>query len=286
MRGCAHENIGRLAIVSIDEGSVVNLAVAAMASGIGMIAVALAAVWYWRWVSGAQFRWFWVGAGLWTVAVAIKVVVSVLSNPLVVGFLLKRLPFPAYLAAGGAYIGIESSLCEIGLTLLAGFWWKQLGRDAGRAVAVGVGAGAFEAFVLGLASLAGIAAWLAGAPGTEAVGDRLRAAAATSRAFWLLGPVERTTAIVCHAASRGLVLVGVQHAKGSMIAAGFLIFTLLDGVAGATMLSGKLESVSMWWFELAFSVFAFISLPALYHLWKRYAPQPGDPATSATLAPP
>jgi hypothetical protein len=40
----------------------------------------------------------------------------------------------------------------------------------------------------------------------------------------------------------------------------------------------------MWWFELASSVFKFISLPALYQLWRRYAPETTDPGTAVTRA--
>ena len=56
--------------------------------------------------------------------------------------------------------------------------------------------------------------------------------------------------------SRRLVLLGIRQGKIGMIALGFLIFTLLDGTAGTALLSGKLGVVSLWWFELAFSVFA------------------------------
>jgi hypothetical protein len=73
-----------------------------------------------------------------------------------------------------------------------------------------------------------------------------------------------------------------------MVALGFLIFTLLDGVAGAAQLSGLMGFVSMWWFELAFSVFAVVSLPLLRWLFLSYgrAPEAADtpgnnPATIA-----
>jgi hypothetical protein len=148
--------------------------------------------------------------------------------------------------------------------------WKDLGRDAGRAIAVGVGAGAFEALLVGIASTAGVVAWLAGVPGTESVGDELGKAATITPLYWLLGPAERITAIICHASSRALVLLGVRYRKVGMIVLGFLIFTLLDGVAGASLLSGKLGTVSMWWFELAFAVFAIVSLPVLRWLCWQY----------------
>lgn len=95
---------------------------------------------------------------------------------------------------------------------------------------------------------------LAGVPGTEAVGEEIQKAAASTPLCWLLAPVERVTAIVCHASSRALILLGIRHGKDGMIALGFLIFTLLDGVAGASHLSGKLGSISTWWFDAVLSL--------------------------------
>jgi len=256
-----------------------NTAVSALASGVGMILVAIAAVWYWRRESEASARWYWVGAGLWTVAVLVKVIIALLTNPAIFSTLNRHLRFALFVAAAGLFLGIQSSLCEIGLTLLAGMRWKELGRDAGRAIAVGVGAGAFEAFLLGLGAVAAIAAWLAGVPGTDQVGEQIQKAAATTPLYWLLGPVERTTAIICHASSRALVLLGARYGKQGLIALGFLIFTLLDATAGAALLSGQMNVVSMWWFELAFAVFAVASLPVLRWLNRRYAESAMDPGS-------
>jgi hypothetical protein len=265
----------------------------ALLQGIGMMLVAVVAAWYWRQRSGVLARWFWLGAGLWTVAVLAKVVIALFSNPAVISFLkgelaldldnlqslfsnppvisiLKdHLSFLPFIVAGGLYLGIESSLCEIGLTWLAVLRWRELGRDSGRAIAIGVGSGAFEAFLLGLAALAGVLAAMAGVPGTEGSVEEITKLSATTPLWWLLGPVERVTAIICHASSRALVLLGTRYGRGGMVALGFLIFTLLDGAAGAAILSGVVTEGALWWFELAISVFAIISLPILRwcHEW-------------------
>jgi uncharacterized membrane protein YhfC len=249
---------------------IVSLRIVALVTGVGMIIVACGAVWFWRRVSHAPARWFWIGAALWTVAIVVKAVIAILTNAAVTDFLSHRLSPALYLAAGGLYIGVESSLCEIGLTWLVGKRWKQLGEDAGRAIAVGVGAGAFEALLLGTIGVVAIAAWLAGVRGTEPVGEQLQTVAANTPLFWLAGPIERITAIICHAACRGLVLVGTRYGKNGMIALGFLIFTLLDGTAGALQLSGRMSSISLWWIELLLSVFAVASIPALRWLFLHY----------------
>jgi hypothetical protein len=120
-----------------------------LVSALGMICVALAAVMAWRRVARTGFRWFWIGAGLWAVAVAVKVVLALLTNAAVLGFLKSNLSYPLLLACGGLFIGIQSSVCEMGFTLLAVWIWRPLGKKAGRAIGIGLGAGAFEAFLLG-----------------------------------------------------------------------------------------------------------------------------------------
>jgi hypothetical protein len=68
-----------------------SLSLAPLASGVGMILVAVGAAWYWRRLSSAAARWFWIGAGLWTVAVLAKVIIALVSNAVVIGFLKRCL---------------------------------------------------------------------------------------------------------------------------------------------------------------------------------------------------
>src|SRR5512145_3316256 len=172
---------------------------------LGMMAVAGAAVIYWRRVSGIQSRWFWAGAGLWAVAVAIKVGLALLTNKAAIGFMRENLSHPLLVLGGGLFVGVQSSLCEIGITLLAVLVWRKLGADANRAIGIGIGAGAFEAFLLGVGSLVAILTCLAGLPGTEKVRSEFDAVAAVTPLFWLLAPVERIIAVLVHASSRALV---------------------------------------------------------------------------------
>jgi hypothetical protein len=247
-----------------------TLAARAILSPIGMILVACVAAWSFHRACRALARWYWVGVALWIVAVAIKFAIAIPTNAAVLTAIARRLPTSAFVAAGGLYIGVQSVLCEIGLTFLAGLVWKQLGRDAGRAIAVGAGAGVFEAALLGLGSLVGVTYWLSGAPAAEPVGAGLRTIATTTPLFWLAGSAERVSAILVHAASRGLVLLGISHARGGMIAAGFLIFTLIDTIAGAAQLSGLMTSISLWWIELAVAIPAIASAFILPRLLEQF----------------
>ena len=158
--------------------------------GLGMMLVGVLAVVDWRRTARASARWFWVGAGLWTIAVPLKLMDARLTSAAVVGFLASVLPHPLLVVAAGLYVGAQSSVFEMGFTLLAGLTWRQLGKDSARAIAIGVGAGSFEAFLLGAGQAWRMAAFLSGAPGTEQIGEALKAGTAVTPLYWLLGPVE------------------------------------------------------------------------------------------------
>jgi len=229
----------------------------------GMIIIATASVVFWRWLSAVQLRWFWIGAALWTVGVGLKLVFTLLTNQAVIGFLNGQLSYPYFLLSGGLFLGIQSSLCEIGVTLAAVLVWRKLGSDFNRAIGIGVGAGAFEALLLGLISLCTIMASLLGMGAAEQVRKGIEGLAATTPLFWLIAPVERLIAIPCHAASRSLVLLGAVMHRSWRVWDGFLLFALLDTVAGAAHVSGKLDQISMWWVELALVPFALVSVAIL-----------------------
>jgi hypothetical protein len=238
--------------------------------GLGMILVAAVAVIYWRRVSRVQWRWFWAGAGLWTIAVALKILCAILTNERVIGFVKEHLPFPLQVVVGGLFVGIQSSVFEMGFTLLAVLIWRSFGLSGRRAITVGVGAGAFEAFLLGLGSVASVVAFMAGAPGTEKIGEGLASAAASIPLFWLAAPIERVIAILCHASSRALILLGVAKQRSLLVLYGFLLFTFLDGVAGAAYVAGWVGSISVWWIELAVLPFGLISVPILRWCYTRW----------------
>ena len=248
--------------------------------GLGMILVAAVAVVYWRRVSRVQWRWLWAGAGLWTIAVALKILCAILTNERVIGFVKEHLPFPLQVVVGGLFVGIQSSVFEMGFTLLAVLIWRSFGLSGRRAITVGVGAGTFEAFLLGLTSTASVVAFLAGAPGTEKIGEGLASAAASMPLFWLAAPIERVIAILCHASSRALILLGVAKRRSLLVLYGFLLFTFLDGVAGAAYVGEWVGSISTWWIELAVLPFGLASMPILRWCYTRWE-EPEVPATES-----
>lgn len=230
------------------------------ASGLLMIfAGVLPALGWWFW-SRSSFRWFFIGAGLWAIGVGLKVLGSVWLNPMIMEYLKATMSYQGYLSIGSLYIGMQSSACEIGLTAFLAWLWRRSCRDAREAIAVGVGAGSFEAILLGAGTLAGMLAMSSGNAMPDVQSIFYTYMAGSTSYIWLVGPVERLMAIMCHAASRALVFYGVGTGQGRRVWQGFLLFAALDSVAGFAQLGELMGRMSLWWIELAFAPFAVASI--------------------------
>lgn len=238
--------------------------------GLEMLLVAILAVVAWQRMTDVQLRWFWIGAGLWTGAVILKVICAVLFNASAVGFLKGKLPYPVLIVVSGLFLGIESSAFEMGVTWLAVRRWRQLGRDARRAFAIGVGAGAFEALLLGLATLTAGLSLIAGVADAEDIGEGMQAGAASTPLYWLVAPTERSVALLGHTSTRVLILLGVVNRKPLMVLGGFLIFALGDAIAGAFLISSTYGAQSLWWLELALLPFALVNIPILFWCYRHW----------------
>jgi uncharacterized membrane protein YhfC len=246
-------------------------------SGAGMLLVAVAGVLYWRNRSRARWAWFWVGAAVWSVGVTLKFAWIPLNKP-ILHALNQALPAPAYLPCASIYIGLLTGIFEIGVTLAAARIWRQWAADATRAIAIGLGAGAFEALLLGLVTLAWAAALRGEVLSDEKAGQIVGASLLTPMP-WLAGPVERAIAILVHTSSRTLTLLTVATGRWRYFWCGFALMTAIDAVAGYAHLAGTLAARSAWWIELAIAPAAILSIPILFwcvHHW---------PATAAATSP-
>jgi hypothetical protein len=246
-----------------------------------MVAVGVAAVLGWRLYSGVPWRWFWAGAVVWAVGVALKFAWALPLNTPVLAWFKAVLPAAAFLPASSVYVGLLTGVFEVGITLAAALLFRGMCASAARGVAVGVGAGAVEAVLLGLATT--IAPLVALAGTGEAQEASLRAITAGTGAtplFWLAGPAERVIAVLCHTTSRALVLLGVARGRWTwLFAAGFLLLSAVDVVAGYVHLAGALGRVSTWWIELALTPAALVSIPVLVACVRRW-PAPSTPQES------
>ena len=228
-----------------------------------MIAIAMGAPLGWKLKTGVQWRWLWLGAGLWALGVALKTIAALLLNEPLLGALKESLPYAGYVAAGSVYIGLLTGIFEIVLVFAATLIWRQMARDGSRAAAVGIGAGSFEALLIGMATFVSVLVALSALPGTDSVRQLLMRSAGTTSLIWLVGPVERCIAICCHVASRTLVLYAATARRWSYFWYGFLLLSAVDTIAGVTVLTKAQEHVSSWWIEAALLPFAAVSVTAL-----------------------
>ena len=236
-------------------------------SGGLMMVVALAAVVWWQRRSQVQLRWFWAGAGIWTVGVALKFAIAVPLNPFFVGT--GGHPARVGLAAGIIYCGLMTGIFEIGVTLAAALIWRRLAAEPNRAVAVGLGAGAFEALLLGLTAAAGCLMAVAAGQG-DAVLQALAGPSAHTPLFWLVGPIERVIAMAAHTAARVLVLQAVACRTWFGFWAGFAWLSLVDLLAGVALLTGMTTWGSLWWTELMILPFGILAIPLIRYACPRW----------------
>jgi uncharacterized membrane protein YhfC len=218
----------------------------ALASAGGMMLVAVASVWYWRKRTDVPWRWFWVGALLWTVAVAVKFGIAIPLNGPLLTWLKSSLPEWGYLAAGAIYGGVLTGITEVLFTFIAALIWPRMAATAERAVAVGAGAGAFEAALLAVIAAAG--AFIMGAGTSSWIGA-------------LVPVIERVIAILCHIASRVLALMAIANRRWVLLFYGFLLLSGIDAVAMYLHLSGKVSTISFWTMEAMLAPFALVSIP-------------------------
>jgi uncharacterized membrane protein YhfC len=264
----------------IDQMPPVGVLYAQVVSGGLMAVVALVAVFAWWWHSRVQWRWFWAGAAIWTVGVALKFAVAIPLN---------RFFFEAgvhaaglRLVVGSLYCGLMTGIFEIGITVAAALVWRRLAADPARAVAVGLGAGAFEALLLGLGAAAGTLAAVASGQ-TELVLKSMAGMAAQTPLMWLAGPAERVIAILGHTASRVLVLHAVAGRRWLGFWAGFGWLSAMDLLAGVVLLTGMTTSGSLWGIELMLLPFGVLSVPLTLWAVRRW---PASPAERSGTEPP
>jgi uncharacterized membrane protein YhfC len=262
--------------VRIDQVPALAALYGQVASGALMMLIALTAVFTWWFHSRVQWRWFWAGAGIWTVGVALKFAVALPLNPVIIG---KSGPVGWKLCLGSTYLGFMTGIFEIGVTLAAALIWRRLAAEPARAVAVGLGAGAFEALLLGLAAFAGSLVALASGQ-TELALNSLAAITAHTPLLWLTGPAERAIAILAHTASRVLVLRAVAGRRWLGFWAGFGWLSALDLLAGLALLTGMTTSGSLWLIELMILPVGVLSIPLTAWAVRRWPIHGADAGSS------
>jgi uncharacterized membrane protein YhfC len=248
-------------------GSLLSLLV----SGCLVVLITLIMLLWWRRNIVTSWKWLLLGAGVWFVGVVFKFVVALFANTPVFE-LLKSLFGPSgYLVLGATYIGLLTGVFEIGITLAFALLIRGMYENRDRALSIGLGAGLVEALLIGFSSLGNYFTVVTGTASTDAIMGALAQAIAVTPVLWLVSPIERIIAILCHISSRMLVLYGVMRRQYRYFWAGFAILTVLDAIAGYFHLAELINKVSLWWIELILLPFAVISIPIIiwcYRHWR------------------
>lgn len=225
----------------------------ALLTGVAVVAA-------WRVRARVALGWFGAGALIWVAGVGAKALAALVTLP-IVSSLESAWPHAAFVAFSALHSGLMTAIFEIGATLLIASYSHRLKAcTAEQAVAVGIGAGGFEAIIVGIFGMfMTIAVTASDAPEIAELRSQMDATAATTPLLWLCTLVERGLATLVHAGSRTLVLLGLQTRAWQQVAYALGIMFLVDALAGGYRALGGPTQISVWWLLLAISPIALTS---------------------------
>jgi uncharacterized membrane protein YhfC len=246
-----------------------------LTAGGGMLLVALG---YFFFAARRRLGWKYIGLGAlaWTVAVIVKLVFSFLFNSLIYKTLVgSGSPISLPGLVFDVYFGSLTGLFEV---LLVWLFVRSRAVDKSswkKALAFGIGFGAFEAILLGIGSLSGVSYSLLNSSAMPL--SALESLSQTANLLYDLAPIsERFFTILVHIFSSLLIFyAAVQHKQRWMWLA-FVYKTLFDSVAAYAQLTGILYSLgNLWLVELVIIVFGVAGWFGIQYLCRRYpSPQP------------
>jgi uncharacterized membrane protein YhfC len=226
--------------------------------GIGMLIVSIAFIVY-ALRRGGTWAYMGLGALAWTVTVAIKFFIAIPFN----SSIYKAIYVPGSLWAPGSllfyvYVGLLTGVTEVLLTWLL-LRYTRLGRvTINKALAFAVGFGAFEALLLGLASLTSSLVALI-SPQTLGAAA-LQNLALTKNILYDLGPIaERFGTILVHMVCNLLLFYGVLRGQARWMWVSFAYKSLLDTVAGFAQFWGVETVGKLWVIEGLILVFGILA---------------------------
>ncbi len=201
-------------------------------SGIGMMAVAAAAFLYWR--KRAELKFFAWGALIWTIAIAVKLLMDFTISIPIQQALLASYPLLTVLITMGLYLGIRTGLFESGFTYIAVLKTRLRKMSFNEAVAFGIGFGGIEAFLLGFFSFIDILVFVLFPDMINALPLEQQAAVLSqlSVSTWIIfAPIiERASVLLIHIFAAVLVVHAVKAKKPLYFIASLLYKTVTDGM--------------------------------------------------------
>lgn len=199
-------------------------------SGIGMMLVAIIAVLYWKRKTKTALRYFLYGSALWVVAILAKIAMNLTVTGPLYYILRDSYSEAVFISLLGLYVGLQTGLFESGLSYIAVLKTKLRKMNFNEAVAFGIGFGALEAFLLGLASFISILTLML-IPELELQlsPDQLLQ---LSMSGWVIAAsiVERLATIFIHIFASVLVIYSVRSGKINFLVISILYKTLVDGM--------------------------------------------------------
>ncbi len=222
-------------------------------SSSGPLLVGLLAGIYWqrkRHPRKSAFSW---GALTWAVAVGLKFAIAVPLNPPLIRYLTMHFSNSAGTVIFSVYLGLLTGIFECLIPYYAIRFSRLKEYSYNDALAFGVSFGAFEAILVGFYALIKTNGYL---------GNLL---------LLPVGTVERLSVIVIHAVTCLLLFVSVRHRQTMYLWFAVTIKTIIDGIAGAFLVSGTIRDVgAVWIHELIIALFALASLALVPTLFRRY----------------
>jgi len=253
----SEQAIGTWTVAIHDKNYSPRLSSSALITGKLMVLVGVLAVWSWGRRSHVPWLYFVIGAAIWGVGVVLKFGWALPFNESIFRAINESLPRYVTLAVGALYVGLLTGVFEIGVTVVAARRWPRLSHGSERGIAVGIGAGAAEAIILGM--LVSLSSFV-----------KPEAAMAGPLSLALLPVAERFLALLCHASSRALVFFAVATHRWRWAVGGFVLLTGVDTVAGAFLLSKEWAAMSPWLVEIALIPFGLVSIALLVIVAKRW----------------
>ncbi len=263
--------------IRLTEMSSRNMLVSILISGFLIIIICVVLLIGWKVNTNSSFKWPLIGAGTWFVGIVLKFGFAYFFNNPILELLKESFGQTAYLSRGSIYLGLLTGVFEIGVTLVGVVFIKGIYENAQRGIGIGLGAGTIEALLLGFSQIGAFAMVISDSPGSSDIITSLANATIHTPLFFLVAPVERIIAILCHTSSRALVVLSVVRKKQIYFWVGFLIMTAIDAIAGYAHLAGYVNTVSIWYIELALVPLAVASILMIKWYYEKWTTNSTDP---------
>ena len=246
--------------IQLTESSSTGILLSLLVSGILIITICLVLLIKWKVKSTESFIYPLIGAAAWLISIIIKFLFAYWLNDPILGFIKSSFGQTGYLSFGSIYIGALTGIFEIGIALIFVLFIKKIYENAERGIGFGLGAGTIEAMLIGFSQVGALIMVISRSPGSSDVLAGYGTIAGNTPLLFLVAPVERIIAILCHTSSRALVVLAVTRRKQIYFWIGFLIMTGIDAIAGYVHLAGYVNTISTWWIELVLLPFALLSI--------------------------